>query len=63
MKITLDYEVKNCMECPLSTNSSITHDNAFTSAPYPIRWYCTKDKRYIKDESIIDLGCAMRKPK
>ena len=63
MKIILDYEVKNCRECPLSTNSSIMHNDAFTSEPHPTRWYCTKDNRYIKDEYVVDPGCVMREPK
>ena len=63
-KITIN--IKCCRDCPLSTNSSIEHDCAFTSAPHPMIWYCTHPNReapfgekIIRDEYQIDEYCPL----
>lgn len=60
----LELKIKNCRECLYSTNSSILHDDPFTSAPASVTWYCEKDKEpsnVIIDEYIIDPDCPINK--
>lgn len=62
MKVQL--EVKNCRECPHSTNSAHLHDDPFTSGPASITWYCRKGKKpssIIADEWKIDKDCPIQK--
>ena len=58
----IDTDIKNCWECPHVINSSQEHDCAFTSAPFPIRWYCTynDDNRfYIENPFKIHKECHL----
>jgi hypothetical protein len=62
MKITLN--IKSCRECPHCTNSAILHDDAFTGAADPLRWYCKYGRynlRDISNEDIIDKDCPLNK--
>jgi len=58
IEFSISYKIDKCRDCIHVTNSSIEHDCAFTSAPYPIIWYCKKNNnRMIYDEYIIDHRC------
>lgn len=67
MKIAIITDIGSCYECPHSTNSSIEHDDAFTSAPHPTIWWCTAHNGWemliIDNNSIIHPDCPMNKEK
>lgn len=54
-----------CRDCLESSNSSQLHDDAFTSAPSPITWYCAHgdDLRRIDNEDVRDSRCPLEAPK
>jgi len=65
MKI-ITLNISRCRDCHYVTNSSIEHDCAFTSEPYPTIWWCTHpgnkgfDKNFrIRDEYKIDDRCKL----
>lgn len=65
VSFTITKTITKCRECPHYTNSSIEHDDAFTSAPYPVIEYCKKlEDSYssiIQDSSQIHPSCPLNK--
>lgn len=66
MTKTITMEINSCRDCLYSTNSSIEHDCAFTSAPHPTIWWCEHpnnsgiNKNFtIVDEDKIDERCPI----
>lgn len=55
MSIRITITVESCKACMYCTNSSREHDDAFSSAPYPIRWYCDFGGRLrLLDDDALD---------
>lgn len=54
---------KSCQECCMLTNSSQLHDDAFTSAPYPMSFYCgfLNENRFLVRIDVVDKNCPLYK--
>ena len=53
MEVTITHSVSKCRDCPHVTNSSREHDCAFTSEPYPTRWWC-KHPQHAKSSRLVN---------
>ncbi len=61
MIVNISKNVDRCRDCFYSSNSSQEHNCAFTSAPYPVAWYCNYRERFlIYNEYKIDKNCPIK---
>ena len=57
MSIKIKFEVNPCQDCVYCSNTSKEHDDAFTSAPYPIQYFCKiLEKNNQFDSKITELN-------
>lgn len=63
MGVQLILEINKCVECKYVTNTNREHDCAFTSAPYPTRWWCTKNNMALEElkvHKVVPDDCPLR---
>ena len=60
MKVEL--EIAMCRQCPNVTNSTIKHDDHFSSLPANNMWWCTlkNGPEIISNEWVIDKKCPIK---
>lgn len=64
--VTAKLEVRNCRECPYSSNNAQEHNDPFSSTPLNIYWYCNYDEDSRETVDItnsyeIAKDCPLRK--
>jgi hypothetical protein len=65
--MSFKIKITACQECPYYTNSSQEHDDAFTSAPYPVKEWCkllaekNHYNHFITDSTEIHKNCPLNK--
>lgn len=60
VKAMVNVRVRNCKECPHSTNNAIEHNCPFTPTPSNIYWWCKVTGRDIVDPYEIEGSCPLR---
>lgn len=66
MKVSLNID--KCRDCPHASNNAQEHDDAFSSGPAEVWWYCNKKsggyynhyRMIIEDPWKIDSRCPLK---